>query len=300
MGPRRRRQARDPGVSEGRLVVVATPIGNLGDLSPRAVEALASADVICCEDTRRSGRLLAAAGVRPRRLLSLHAHNEAARTAEVLTLLERGLEVALVTDAGTPAISDPGGRVVSAVHEAGGRVTAVPGPSAAVTALALSGLGGGRWRFEGFLPRRGRERRQRLEEIAGSPVPVVIYEAPTRLASLIADLARKARGERLVAVCRELTKLHEEVWRGTLAEAAERWGEPVRGELVVVLDGDPAAGLSQVDDGDLVEAVEALTRAGASRRDAVQEVAERTGVARRRVYEATGARPPGGGPRAGL
>jgi 16S rRNA (cytidine1402-2'-O)-methyltransferase len=276
----------------GELVVVATPIGNMGDLSSRAVEALSSADVICCEDTRRTGRLLSLAGIKPPRLVSLHAHNEAGRAAEVIRFLQQGNRVALVSDAGTPAISDPGSRLVSEVHDAGERVTTVPGPSAAVTAVSIAGFGGARFRFEGFLPKRGRDREVRLAEVASSPVPVVIYEAPGRVDDLVSALSERTDACRRLTVCRELTKLHEEVWRGSLAEAAGRWPpEGTKGELVLVLDGLQEGQSAPPSDSELADAVEELERTGSSRRDAVGAVAESAGLSRRRVYEATGSRP---------
>ncbi len=211
----------------GELIVVATPIGNIGDLSPRGAAALESADVVCCEDTRHTGQLLARLGLRASRLLSMHAHNERERTAQVLEMLGRGARVALVSDAGTPAMSDPGERLISSAIAAGHKVTSVPGPSAAVTALVVAGLGTARWRFEGFLPRRGADRAGRLEEIAAARHPSVIYEAPQRIAATLEDLASRCGGDRKVAVCRELTKRFEETWHGTLAEAFERGvGDP--------------------------------------------------------------------------
>ena len=268
----------------GALVLVATPIGNLGDLPPRAVEALAGADVVACEDTRRTGTLLQHAGVRAPRLLVVNDHTEADVTPEVLDLLEQGRRVALVTDAGTPGISDPGERLVVAVTGAGHRVEAVPGPAALVMALVLSGLPTGRFAFEGFLPRRGTDRAQRLAEVAAERRTVVLYEAPHRLARTLADLAEACDPDRRVAVCRELTKLHEEVWRGTVGEAAERAaaGTP-RGEHVVVLAGAPAP--PPADDDALRAALAEERAAGRSTRDAVDAVTARFGVRRKRVYD---------------
>ena len=204
----------------GTVVLVATPIGNLGDLPPRAVEALHSADVICCEDTRRTGRLLQHAGVRGAKLRRLDDHAEAAAIPELLDVLAEGKTVAVVTDAGTPGISDPGARLVTAAIEAGHVVSAVPGPAALVMALVVSGLPTERFVFEGFLPRSGGTRTERLAEVAAEQRTTVIYEAPHRVRSTVSDLAAGCGGDRRVALCRELTKLHEEVWRGTLAEAA--------------------------------------------------------------------------------
>ncbi|MGH9183009.1 MAG: 16S rRNA (cytidine(1402)-2'-O)-methyltransferase [Acidimicrobiales bacterium] len=283
----------------GTLVLVATPIGNLDDLAPRAVRTLAEADVVVCEDTRRTGRLLAATGVTPRRLLSAHDHNEAARVGTVLGHLRAGETVAVVVDAGLPGISDPGERLVRAAVAEGVEVVVVPGPSAALAALVASGLPTGRFVFEGFLPRRGSARARRLAALAAEPRTVVLYEAPHRLATTLADLASALGGGRRVALCRELTKLHEEVWRGTLAAGAERAaaGEP-RGEHVVVVEGappEPPAG-----DEELSAAVAERVAAGRSVRDAVAAVAADYGVARRRVYAlATGARRRAGDGRGG-
>ena len=269
----------------GTLVLVATPIGNLGDLSPRAVEVMASADVVACEDTRHTGRLLVHAGVRARRLVSLHGHNEAARLDELLAVLASGETVALVSDAGTPLVSDPGERLVAAAIAAGVEVTAVPGPSAVLAAVVLSGLGTSRWRYEGFLPRKGAERRARLVEIAASPEPVVCYESPRRLAATLSDLTEVCGGERRVAVARELTKLHEEVWRGPLAEAAARAaaGEP-RGEHVIVVAG--AVSAARPSGEALTGALERLIAAGLARREAVLAAEVLLGVARREAYRA--------------
>ncbi len=285
----------------GELVLVATPIGNVADLSPRAIETLSSADVICCEDTRHSGLLFARMGIERHRLISVHGHNEAERAREVVSLLSEGKRVALVTDAGMPAISDPGARIVAAAHEAGARVSVVPGASAAVSAVAVAGFSEPRWRFEGFVPRRPAERRARLAEIASSPVASVVYEAPKRVQQLISDLAELCGPDRQVVVCRELTKLHEEVWRGTLGEARDHWpASEARGEFAVVLDGLPTVAAQEPPaDEALSELVEELVASGVTRRDAISQVAARLGVARRVVY-AAGVRPPGGGGQGGL
>jgi 16S rRNA (cytidine1402-2'-O)-methyltransferase len=264
----------------GRLVLVATPIGNLGDLPPRAVEALASAALVCCEDTRRTGRLLQHAGVRAQRLAVANDHTELARIDEVLDVLTAGGDVAVVTDAGTPGVSDPGERLVRAALDAGFEVTAVPGPAAAVMALTISGLPTARFVFEGFLPRSGRERAERLAEIAAEPRTSVIYEAPHRIQRTLADLLTACGDDRPVAVCRELTKLYEEVVRGALGEIGI--DEP-RGEYVVVLGGRPAE-RSVVDDDAIRAALRAELIAGRSRRDAVATVSQRLGAPRKTVY----------------
>lgn len=263
----------------GRLVLVATPIGNLGDLPPRAIEHLAAAELICCEDTRRTGRLLAHAGVAGKRLAVANEHTEQARVAEVLAVLGDGRDVALVTDAGTPGISDPGERLVRAVLAAGFEVTAVPGPAAFVTALVASGLPTGRFVFEGFLPRSGAPRRERLAAVAAEPRTVVLYEAPHRIGRTLADLRAACGDERPAAVARELTKLYETILRGTLGSIDV--GTP-RGEYVVVLGPAPAA--EAVDDETVSRALDAALDRGLSTRDAAAEVASALGIARREAY----------------
>jgi 16S rRNA (cytidine1402-2'-O)-methyltransferase len=271
--------------TEGALVVVGTPIGNLGDLSPRAVEALATADVIYCEDTRHSRKLLTHAGITGVPLRSLHEHNEEDRVDEVVGAVASGRTVALVTDAGMPAVSDPGGRVVAAVGAAGLRVTVVPGPSAVLTALVASGLPTDRFCFEGFLPRSGRERTERLAAVAAATRTTVLFEAPVRTAATLRDLVAVCGGDRPVAIARELTKLHEEVWRGTLAAGAEWAAAGVRGEVVLVLGAADEEVAPIIDDEVLVRALAEQTASGARTRGAVDEVAAAHGVPRRRVYE---------------
>jgi 16S rRNA (cytidine1402-2'-O)-methyltransferase len=270
--------------TEGVLVLVGTPIGNLGDLTPRAAEALGSADAICCEDTRRTGRLLQHAGVERPRLIVVNDHTEAREVPGVVARLGRGERVAVVSDAGMPGISDPGERLVRAAVAAGHAVEVVPGPSAALAALVTSGLPAGRFVFEGFLPRKGSGRTERLGAVAAETRTVVLYEAPHRLARTVVDLVEACGPERRVAVARELTKLHEEVWRGSLG-AALAWVRAAapRGEIVLVLAGAPAAG--PPDDGALVDALEHELAAGATARDAARTVAARLGVPRRRVYD---------------
>jgi 16S rRNA (cytidine1402-2'-O)-methyltransferase len=272
------------GSTPGQLVLVATPIGNLGDLAPRAVEALAAADLVCCEDTRRTGRLLQHAGVRAERLAVVNDHTERARVDEVLALLESGATVAVVTDAGTPGISDPGERLVRAVIEAGHVVSAVPGPTALVMALVVSGFDTSRFVFEGFLPRSGSDRTQRLGEISSERRTVVLYEAPHRITRTVGDLAAACGRERRVAIARELTKLHEEVWRGTLAEAVAhtRTVDP-RGEYVVVLEAAPLP--APADDDAIVAALRAELDDGVDRRSAIATVTATLGVPKRRVYD---------------
>lgn len=267
----------------GRLVLIGTPIGNLGDLTPRAIEALGAADLVCCEDTRRTGRLLQHAGVRARALRVVNDHTEERSVAEVVERLGRGEVVAVVTDAGMPGISDPGERLVAAAVAAGHVVEVVPGPSAAITALVASGLPAGRFVFEGFLPRKGSGRTERLRSLAGERRTVVLYEAPHRVARTLADLAAACGADRRVVLARELTKLHEEHWRGTLGEAIDHADavDP-RGEYVLVLDGAPEP--EEITDEAILVALAAERSAGATTRDAVAAVAEELSVARRRVY----------------
>jgi len=273
-------------VAEGRLVLVATPIGNLGDLAPRAVEVLRDADVIAAEDTRRTRALLTHAGVSARgRLVAVHEHNERQRAVELVEEIRRGCTVALVTDAGMPGVSDPGARVARVCAAAGVRVEVVPGPSAVLAALVVSGLPTERFVFEGFLPRKGGERRARLAEVARDARTVVMFEAPLRVAATLGDLAEVCGGDRPVAVARELTKVHEETFRGTLAGAVDHVaGQPPRGEHVIVLGGAPPR--AAATDDDVAEAARSELAGGASTREAADRVAERLGVARRRAYDA--------------
>ena len=271
--------------TDGALVVVGTPIGNLGDLSPRAVAALASADVVYCEDTRHSRKLFSHAAITGVPLRSLHEHNEDDRIDEVVAAVAGGRTVALVSDAGMPAVSDPGARVVAAVAAAGLIVTVVPGPSAVLTALVASGLATDRFCFEGFLPRSGRDRTARLAVVAAEARTTVLFEAPGRVAGTLGDLAAVCGGDRMVVVARELTKLHEEVWRGSLVDGAAWAADGVRGEVVLVLAGAPAPPATEVDDEQLARDLTGRLAAGARTRGAVDEVAFAHGVSRRRVYE---------------
>jgi 16S rRNA (cytidine1402-2'-O)-methyltransferase len=267
------------------LVLVGTPIGNLGDLSPRAVEALRTADTIACEDTRRTRALLSHLGLPAgRRLMAVHDHNESVQVAGVVALLDKGETVVVVTDAGMPGISDPGERLVAAAAAAGHTVEVIPGPSAMVAALVISGLPAGRFCFEGFLPRKGSARSQRLEVIAGEERTTVLFEAPHRVRQTVADLTAAAGGSRRVTVVRELTKMHEEVWRGTLAGAVEHLAakEP-RGEYVVVLDGAPPR--APATEFDVEAALRLRLAAGAEKKSAIAEVAAELGVPKRVVYE---------------
>jgi len=267
----------------GTLVLVATPIGNLGDLSPRAIEVLQGAALIC-EDTRRTGHLLSHFGIRGVRMAVTNEHTETARIDEVTALLDADAIVAVVTDAGTPGISDPGEQLVKAAIRGGHTVSAVPGPSADVMALVVSGLPTSRYVFEGFIPRSGGERTQRLQEIAAERRTSVLYEAPHRLIRTLNDLRDHCGPERPVVLARELTKLHEEVWRGSLAEAIALTDERAPlGEYVIVLGGAPLP--VQATDADIISGLAAQLAGGASKKTAVATVALHLNVAKNRVYD---------------
>jgi 16S rRNA (cytidine1402-2'-O)-methyltransferase len=277
--------------ARGRLVLVATPIGNLGDLSPRAREVLAEADLICCEDTRRTRVLLSAAGIPARRegrerLLSLHGHNETGRLERVAACVAAGGTVAVVSDAGTPGISDPGGWLAAQLAAAGETVSTVPGPSSVVGALVVSGLPIDRFSVEGFLPRKGPERRRRIAALMADDRTTVVLEAPGRVAGTLDQLA-SLDPTRPVAVVRELTKLHGEVWRGELRAAADTFAaREVRGEVVLVVGG--AAPDEPPDEADVERAVRAALAEdiGAGPRQVAARVAASLSVPRRRAYEA--------------
>lgn len=271
----------------GALVLVATPIGNLGDLSPRAVEALRDADVIAAEDTRVVRRLLTHAGIAAgRRLRAVHARNESAQAQRIVEEVRAGARVVYAGDAGMPGICDPGEVLVRACVEAGLAVEVVPGPSALLAALVLSGLPAARFTFEGFLPRKGTARRERIAAIAVSPVTTVIFESPRRVADTLDELCAALGAERAVAVAREITKVFEEVRRGPIGEVAgavRAAGEP-RGEHVIVV-GPAAPETRLVTDEEIEAAVAGAIRGGTTVRDAAAEVAGAFGVPKRRVYD---------------
>jgi 16S rRNA (cytidine1402-2'-O)-methyltransferase len=272
----------------GTLYVVGTPIGNLEDLSDRARRVLSEVDLVAAEDTRRAGLLLRRIGARAR-FLSFFEANERERIPKVLAELGAGRSVALVTDAGMPGVSDPGYRLVAACAEAGLDVDVVPGPSAVVTALVVSGLPTDRFSFEGFLPRTGRGRRERLAQIAADPRTVVLFESPRRTARTLADLL-EACGDRRAAMCRELTKVHQEVRRASLSElAASAERDEPKGEVTLVVEGAPEAGASASVD-EAVALAHSLASDGMRKRDAAREAAARTGIPANRIYEALTAR----------
>ncbi|MDX1469599.1 MAG: 16S rRNA (cytidine(1402)-2'-O)-methyltransferase [Acidimicrobiia bacterium] len=268
-------------MGQGRLFVCATPIGNLGDVSERLREVLALADVIYAEDTRRTAKLLSRVGSQAR-LRSLFAGNEKSRTRELIDDVRSGLDVVLLSDAGMPAVSDPGGEAVSAALDEGLKTTVIPGPSAVTAAIALSGFGGDRFVFEGFLPRRAGERTARLTSLATETRPIVLFASPKRLGEDLSDLRDALGSERSVAVLKELTKIHEQVWRGSLEEAAAKWAGDQKGEFTLVV------GRGQIETPNIADAVNlalSLVAGGSSRSDAAREAASVTGVARREIYE---------------
>lgn len=268
----------------GRLVLVGTPIGNLGDLSPRALEALHQAVVVACEDTRRTGRLLSHFGISSPTYIVVNEHTEGDAAERVLGHVQRGEVVVLVSDAGMPGVSDPGEYLVAQAIAAGITVEVVPGPSAVLHALVASGLTTSRFVFEGFLPRKGSGRALRLRELFEERRTSILFEAPHRLEKTLSDLAEVCGGERRIVLARELTKLHEEIWRGSLAEAIARCEDvDPRGEYVLVLDGAPP--VAQATEEEIREAVELALGRGLSKKDAAAEVAELFAVARNRVYE---------------
>lgn len=265
------------------IILAATPIGNLGDASTRLREVLGSAAVVAAEDTRHTAQLLRLLGIEHRpELVALHDHNEHDRAASLVERAERE-DIVLVSDAGMPTVSDPGFRVVQLAAERGVEVTAIPGPSAVITALAVAGLPTDRFAFEGFLPRKPGERGRVLSSLAEERRTLVFFEAPTRLAVSLADLAATFGSERPAAVCRELTKLHEEVRRGSLAELAEWAADGVRGEIVVVIGGAPDRAASPEDA--LTEVLQRVA-AGERLKDATRAVAETSGLAARELYAA--------------
>jgi len=271
----------------GLLILAGTPIGDYSDASARLATELATADIVAAEDTRRLRRLTLGLGVTlDGRVVSYHEHNEATRTPELVLALAEGARVLLVTDAGMPSVSDPGYRLVRGAVEAGVRVTAVPGPSAVLTALAVSGLPVDRFCFEGFLPRKAGERSGRLAAVADDARTMVFFEAPHRLAATLSAMADAFGAERPAAVCRELTKTYEEVRRGGLAELAT-WAEPgVRGEITIVVQGAPPPSAAGLGPADLAALVAVREEAGDSRKEAIAAVATSLGLPKRKVFDA--------------
>ncbi len=266
----------------GTLVLVATPIGNLSDMSTRAIETLQSSDLVACEDTRRTGLLLQHFGITGKRMLRVDAHTEDKSSQEIINCLLGGFTVAMVTDAGMPSISDPGERLVRKVIESGHRVTVIPGPSAPISALVVSGFSTQRWCMEGFLPRKGESRLKRLKEIAEEERTVILFESPHRLATTLKDLLEECGATRQVAVVRELTKVHEEIFRGSLEESL-KWAEKsIKGEIVIVLEAGTIT--SEIDDERLETVLKEILAGGVSTKDAAEEASRRLNVSRRRAY----------------
>lgn len=279
-GPAGRRGDTPPGT----LYVVATPLGNLGDLSPRAADILRQASVVAAEDTRRTRGLLSHLGASPT-LLSFHAHSGERRVETLLEILEQGRDVALVTDAGTPGVSDPGTELVAAALAGGHTVVPIPGPSAVATALSAAGISADRYLFLGFVPRKGSERSRLLTRAAAEEWSVVFFEAPTRLASLLSDLVAAAGAGRRAVVARELTKLHEELRAGTLAELADYYSAAApRGELTIVMEGTGAPPPPPDRTADAAEEAAALLAEGLSRREVARRLTETLGLSRNDAY----------------
>lgn len=280
----------EAGARAGRLSVVATPIGNLADITLRALATLREADAVLAEDTRQTRKLLAHHGIATP-LRSLHAHSTPAAIERYAEELEAGKQLALCTDAGTPLVSDPGAKLVQAARARGVSVETIPGPSAVTAALCVAGLEFDSFRFAGFAPRAGQKREAWLGRIAGDEEACVFFEAPTRLAATLEDLARHLHPERAIAVCRELTKLHEQVVRGTAAELARQFAAGTRGEVTVVVGAGEVRTASAADDGGEPEAAHSpeariaeLLASGLSARDVARQIARETGLPRRKIY----------------
>ncbi|MDZ4864910.1 MAG: 16S rRNA (cytidine(1402)-2'-O)-methyltransferase [Gemmatimonadota bacterium] len=274
------------------LFVVATPLGHLGDLSHRAIETLRQVPVVAAEDTRRIRGLLTHLDAHPPQVLSFHAHSPERRQAVLLELLAEGKDVALVTDAGTPGVSDPGPSLVAAARDAGHVIVPIPGPSAVTVALSASGLPADRYLFLGFLPRKGRERERLLQQAADAAWTVVLFESPHRLGALLTDLVSLAGAERVVVVARELTKLHEEFRSGTLGELAPYYEEsPPRGEITVVLAGRGDVPEPTLDVVDVTSRAAGLLATGLTRKEVVQRLIAEMGLPRNEAYRIVTALP---------
>jgi 16S rRNA (cytidine1402-2'-O)-methyltransferase len=268
----------------GALYVVATPIGNLGDMSLRALDVLRSVPLVAAEDTRLARRLWARHSI-DTRLTSFHAQSPPRRAEELLAHLRSGSDLALVTDAGTPLVSDPGAELVAAWAGEGGTVVPIPGPSAVLAALVGSGIPAARWSFEGFLPRKGKERRERIAKLCHDDRATVLFEAPGRVAATLGDLIAACGSDRPAVLARELTKLHEEFWRATLGELAQRaMTDEVRGEVTLVVAGAVAADAPTIALDEARADVDRLVAAGMTRSSAAREIAGRTGLPRRELF----------------
>lgn len=263
---------------KGSIYIIATPIGNTGDISPRAVETLKEVDLILCEDTRHSGRLLKLLDVKTR-LMSYHEHNEASRTQEVLGLLEEGLDIGLISDAGTPCISDPGQVLVDAGHERGIKIVSLPGPSAVIAAVSSSGFSPARFQFLGFVPRKDGQRREILKETINYPGQSIFYESPARLVRTL-EIMEELMADRRILIAREISKLNEEFFRGSVSQALDHFKERVKGELVIVLDSYEVK--KEVD---IEKELKLRMGKGQSASKAVKEVAREFDISKNYVYE---------------
>lgn len=263
---------------KGSIYIVATPIGNTGDISPRAVETLKKVDLILCEDTRHSGRLLKLLEI-DTRLMSYHEHNEASRTQELMGLLEDGLDIALISDAGTPCISDPGQVLVDACHKRGIKIVSLPGPSAAIAAVSSSGFTSGRFQFFGFVPRKDGQRREILEETINYPGQSIFYESPARLIKTL-KIMEELMADRRILIAREISKLNEEFFRGTVSQALDHFKDRVKGELVIVLDSYEVK--KEID---LEKELKLRMEKGLSASKAAKEVAKEFDISKNHVYE---------------
>lgn len=273
-------------MSSGRLILCATPIGNLEDLSQRAIRTLAEASVIACEDTRRTRKLLSHLGISAPELVVYNEGNERRRADQMIERITRGEAVVLVSDAGMPGLSDPGYRLVVGCANRGVEIDVIPGPNAAVSALAISGLPPGRFVFEGFLPRKSSERLRHIESLRSEERTLILYESPHRIEACLEDLS-EVLGDRQAALVRELTKLHQEVRRGTLSELARgAVDDPVRGEVVLVIQGAVGSARPHMDRAELARRASELMDAGAQRSEAMKIVARDAGVRKREVFDA--------------
>ena len=268
---------------KGSLFLVSTPIGNLSDLSKRAIETLEAADLIACEDTRRTGQLLKFIGVENKKLIRVDEHTEFKSKSQIVENIKNGLTVALVSDAGTPGISDPGEELVKTVIENNCNVSVIPGASSVIAALVVSGISMKRWVMEGFIPRKGKDREEILKELAVEERTIILFESPKRLPETLKDLYQHLGEDRLVAVVRELTKIHEEVWRGSLKRAVEHYGSPTKGEVVIVVEGSNYE--STIPDEHILKVLREAKNSGLSAKDASSQIAVQLGVSRRRVYK---------------
>ena len=269
-------------VAEGALFIVSTPIGNLSDVSKRAIETLETADLIACEDTRRTGQLLQLLGIQKKKLIRFDAHTEFKKKSKIVSQIKEGHKVALVTDAGTPGISDPGEQLIREVVDQDLNLSVIPGASAPLAALVASGLPMKRWVMEGFLPRKGKERQEILKRLASEERTIIIFESAKRLPETLVDLCQSFEEEREIVVARELTKIHEELWRGSLKLATEYYTSSPKGEIVLVIEG--SSHKASVPDEQIIKALRKAKDSGLSARDASNQVSRDLGISRGKAY----------------